>query len=269
MTPKTLSSALVIALLVTFSCNSDKKQTTQDSEIESTEMNTPITGDNSQNALDWDGVYQGTIPCADCEGIAMVLVLNQNLSYVHKTKYLGKSDSIYESTGSFKWNESGSDITLIGNDNTRIQFKVGENQLFMLDQEGQRITGDLAETYILKKDTIDIVEKYWKLVELNGNPVETKEGQREAFLILKTEDTRVHGNGGCNTFNGSYEIQEANRIQFSKMATTLMACPEMETEQQFINIIEMADNYNATETMLILNKARMAPLAKFEVVYFK
>ncbi len=269
MTSKNLSSVIIIALLTTLSCNSDKKQTTQDSETESTEMIMPVTGDNSQNALDWDGVYQGTIPCADCEGIETVLVLNRDLSYIHKTKYLGKSDSIYESAGSFKWNESGSDITLTSNDNIRVQFKVGENQLFMLDQEGQRITGDLADTYILKKDTIDIVEKYWKLVELNGGPVETKEGQREAFLILKAEDNRAHGNGGCNTFNGSYELQDGNRVQFSKMATTLMACPAMETEQQFVKVLEMADNYNATETTLILNKARMAPLAKFEVVYFK
>lgn len=267
MTLKILSSALVIAMLVTFSCNSDKKQTTQDSEIESTEMNMPITGNNSQNALDWDGVYQGTIPCADCEGIATVIILNQNLSYMHKTKYLGKNDSIYENSGLFKWDASGSNITLTNTDNTSVQFKVVENQLFMLDQKGNRITGDLAEKYILKKDDVQISEKYWKLVELNGQPVTTEEGNREAFLILKEKDNRAHGNGGCNTFNGGYELTEGNRIKFTSMATTLMACINMETEQQFMKVLEMVDNYNLTETTLILNKARMAPLARFEVVY--
>jgi len=31
------------------------------------------------------------------------------------------------------------------------KYLVGENQLFMLDTEGNRITGGLAENYILKK----------------------------------------------------------------------------------------------------------------------
>lgn len=269
MTSKTLSSLMLIALLSIFSCNSDKKQKNQDSELESTEINQPVTGDNSQNSLDWDGVYQGTIPCADCEGIATVLILNRDFSYVHKTKYLGKSDSIYESSGSFKWDATGSIIKLKGDNEEIVQFKVGENQLFKLDQEGKVISGNLSEKYILKKDDTDITEKYWKLVELNGIPITVADGEREAFLILKTEENRAHGNGGCNSFNGSYELKEGNQISFSKMATTLMACPALDKEQQFMKVIEMADNYNATDTTLVLNKARMAPLARFEVVYLK
>ena len=31
---------------------------------------------NSQNSLDWAGVYQGILPCADCEGFDTVITLN-------------------------------------------------------------------------------------------------------------------------------------------------------------------------------------------------
>jgi len=41
----------------------------------------------------------------------------------------------------------GSKITL--SDGSK--YLVGENQLFMLDNEGNRISGELAEHYILKK----------------------------------------------------------------------------------------------------------------------
>ncbi|TPV34765.1 META domain-containing protein [Paucihalobacter ruber] len=264
-TRKILNFSL-IGLLLVMSCNDKAKQENQPAEPAMEAAPVPDAA-TSKNSLDWNGTYQGTLPCADCEGIATALTLNNDLTFKHQSKYLGKSDSIFVSTGSFKWNDKGSDIALTDTDGTVKQFKVGENQLFMLDQEGNRITGDLAEKYILKKDQVEITEKYWKLVELNGQPVTTGKGNREAYLILKSENNRAHGNGSCNMFNGNYELMEGNRIKFSKMASTLMACQDMETERNFMNVLETADNYNLTETTLVLNKARMAPLARFEVVY--
>jgi heat shock protein HslJ len=268
MNTKRLLNISLIGLLLVTSCNDKTKQRTEATEpaIEALSP-VPDAAATSQNSLDWNGTYQGTLPCADCEGIATALTLNKDLTFTHRSKYLRKSDSIFVSAGNFKWNDKGSDITLTENDGSTKQFKVGENQLFMLDQEGNRIIGDLADKYILKKDPVEITEKYWKLVELNGQPVTAGKGNREAFLILKTENNRVHGNGTCNMFNGSYELMEGNRIKFSKMAATLMACMEMKTERDFMKVLETVDNYNLTETTLILNKARMAPMVRFEVVY--
>jgi heat shock protein HslJ len=50
--------------------------------------------------------------------------------------------------------------------------------------------------------------------------------------------------------------------------STLMACPDMETEQMLLGIFERVDNYSlsADGKTLSLNKARMAPLARFEAV---
>jgi len=112
-----------------------------------------------------------------------------------------------------------------------------------------------------------ITEKYWKLIEINGKPVEATT-PREAFIILKNEDQRINGNGGCNTLNGTYEIAPGNRIKFSQMASTMMACLNMEIEEELKKALEMADNYNLSEDgkFLSLNRARMAPLARFESV---
>jgi heat shock protein HslJ len=57
-------------------------------------------------------------------------------------------------------------------------------------------------------------ETYWKLTELMGKPVPTMESNKEMHMILKNEDNRIQGNAGCNTFTGSYELKEANRIAF-------------------------------------------------------
>ena len=112
-------------------------------------------------------------------------------------------------------------------------------------------------------------EVYFLKVRSRFLPFDTP---REAFIILKDEDNRVNGNGGCNTLFGTYEIERTtNRIKFSQMASTMMACLNMEIENELKRALEMADNYSlsADGKYLSLNRARMAPLAGFEVVYLR
>lgn len=113
-------------------------------------------------------------------------------------------------------------------------------------------------------------ETYWKLTGLMGRALNTTAQQkREAYLILKKEGWRVQGFGGCNNFTGSYELLPGSGIRFRKLASTMMACPDMESETEFFRMLEMADNYVIRGNTLQLNKARMAPLARFDAVYLK
>lgn len=226
------------------------------------------TGDNSMTSVDWDGVYTALLPCADCEGIETTLQLMKDKTYKLTRIYKGKSSEPITSSGTFTWDASGANIQLSGEEPGK--FKVGENQLMQLDQDGNRITGELADKYVLNKDMSGITEKYWKLVELNGQPVaKTDDMRKEPHMILHTAGKRINANGGCNSMMGSYELLPGNRIRFTKMAGTLMACPNMEIEDQLRKVLEMADNYNLDGDKLVLNKARMAPLARFEAVYLK
>lgn len=88
-------------------------------------------------------------------------------------------------------------------------------------------------------------------------------------MILKKEKNRVQGQGGCNTFFGTYELKEPGRIRFSPMASTLMACPNLDQETAFLSVFEKADSYIIKGDTLQLIKARMAPLAKFQAVYLR
>ena len=125
----------------------------------------------------------------------------------------------------------------------------------------------------MKKNTTanEITGKYWKLIELNGKKIEwTEDTKREPHIILKA-DNKVNGHGGCNGFHGSFEMQAGNRIKFSQVASTLMACLNMEIEDQFFKSLSEVDNYTISEDgkYLSLNKAKMSPLARFEVVYLR
>lgn len=229
-------------------------------------VNTIPDSHNSQNSLDWEGVYTGTIPCADCEGIRTMINLSKNMTYVMETKYQGKSEEIFKSKGTFSWDKSGSYLVMNG-DSRKPSYKVGENMLSVLDTEGKLITGNLANNYTLTKETNTLTEKYWKLIEINGKTV--KSSEKEAHIILKATDNRIIGNSGCNSFAGSFEQLPGNRISFSKIASTRMACMDMSIEDQLFNILSTVDNFSFNEGILSLNRARMAPLARFEVVYLK
>lgn len=104
---------------------------------------------NARNSLDWAGVYRGVLPCADCEGIETVVALAGDGTYSTQTKYLGKGEQVFSETGRFTWNDAGTTVTLAGDQPAR--YFVAENRLVRLTLDGSRITGPLAEHYILVK----------------------------------------------------------------------------------------------------------------------
>jgi heat shock protein HslJ len=115
--------------------------------------------------------------------------------------------------------------------------------------------------------TTELQETYWKLTELMGKPVVMSEKtKKEIYIILKKEGNRVRGFSGCNTILGQYELKEGKRITFSGMASTMMACPDLAIESEFNKMLGVIDNYSINSNIMTLNKARMAPLARFEAV---
>ncbi|MFT3980813.1 MAG: META domain-containing protein [Ferruginibacter sp.] len=115
--------------------------------------------------------------------------------------------------------------------------------------------------------TATLKDTYWKLIELNGGPVTGAPDSKEAYVILHTKDNRASGNGGCNGFGGTYELNPNGfNIRFSAFIRTQMACPGLDIENRFLGVFEKADSYYVINDTLQLNRARMAPLAKFVAV---
>lgn len=223
----------------------------------------------NKNLIDVFGDYSGILPCADCVGIETLITLTKDSKFKRKTKYLGKDEKIFEEEGSFEWNDKLNKIILQDISSGPSIYLVGENHLVQLDMEGNKIIGDLADKYILNKKNDEakinsLINTKWILTELRGKPVELKNTNKKIFLMLEGEKNKVHGFAGCNNFNGTYKLEGNGRIKFSEnMAMTRMACPDMEIEQVFIKTLTQIDTYNLNENKLVLNKSRMAPLARF------
>lgn len=109
----------------------------------------PDPAHNARNSLDWQGTYRGVLPCADCEGIETVVSLGGDSAYRIQSRYLGRSDGVFSEEGRFSWNEAGNTVTLGGAEPG--QYFVAENRLIRLALDGSRITGALADNYVLDK----------------------------------------------------------------------------------------------------------------------
>lgn len=258
---------LVVILLLMLGCQGQNSNTS-DTESKPEESKQLPIGDNSQTSLDWEGTYQGTLPCADCEGIQTEIILKGDKSFTMTTQYLGKANDRNVSTGSFEWDESGGNISL--NADPNLQYKVGEHVLFKLVNEGNRITGDLASNYMLRKIDDQITERYWKLMSLNGNVITVTETQpREAHFMLKNQDNKVNGHTGCNAMNGSYETGPDRKLEFKGVISTRMACQDVPYESEFNQMLSNVRNYRLEGDILILSDENGGTLAKLQSISFR
>jgi len=89
-------------------------------------------GHNAENSLDWPGIYQGEIPCADCSKNLVTLQLNDDKTYVLTTDSQGGKEPLKTvEKGSFAWEGDGSVVKLDQHAN-EVRFFVGEGFVQML-----------------------------------------------------------------------------------------------------------------------------------------
>jgi copper homeostasis protein (lipoprotein) len=257
---------------------------------------------NAKNSIDYVGTYKGILPCADCQGLETELAINENSTFCIKTKYQGKGEKVYMQKGNFTWNKKGNTIILTDIKNAPNQYFVGENTLTQLDIYGKKITGSLADEYILSKqpiDTLDIetveknqatvdlnsriatttviqkvnpaIGKYtlaetkWKLISLNKQKIVQK-GKKVYFLELDSKEARFTAFAGCNSIAGNYVMPSSDIIDFSDVIMTRMACPDMTLEDKFGAMLVHVKKYKLDNNTLTFFDEGKKQLAKFEAV---
>lgn len=123
-----------------------------------------------------------------------------------------------------------SDILKDGNSvNARIE-KIGkESRLFLSDANGKVVM-------ILVRHNMQYLNGQWLVSAINGKHI----NDEEANVFIDIASLKIHGNTGCNFFNGDILINpnEANSISFSGMAVTRMSCPNGDQERTMLVALE-------------------------------
>ena len=286
-----MKKSLLLLFVLTVSC---QKQAVKKNQTD--------LAHNARNSLDYIGIYKGILPCADCHGLETELAINENSTFSIKTKYQGKGDKIYVKKGNFSWNKKETIIILTDVKNGPNQYFVGENTLTQLDISGKRITGTLANEYVLSKqpnDTSDIettnenvvtvdlnskieattviknvnpavgrftlAETKWRLVSLNKKTVPQK-GNKAYFLKLNSKDAGFTAFAGCNSIAGNYIMPSSDKLDFSDVIMTRMACPDMTLEDKFGAMLVQTTTYKLDKESLTFFDKEKKELAKFEAI---
>ncbi|KYP16400.1 META domain-containing protein [Flavihumibacter sp. CACIAM 22H1] len=108
----------------------------------------------------------------------------------------------------------------------------------------------------------------WELKELNGTALDVVKGPQFFLLFSPGQVGRVSGKSGCNRLSGSFELLDKQGMKFGALASTKMACPEMELEAAFLKALAEINQWKILDNQLILMKDG-ANLAIFQSVTVK
>lgn len=252
------ASAIMLSLA---SCNTTK--TNNDSV-----KNEAAASHNAKNSLDYDGIYLGILPCADCEGIKTTVYINRDNTYVLKQEYLGKKGNKFEEKGNYIWDKNDNEFTLKpSNANGQaLKFFVGEKTLTVLDASGQKITGNLSDHYILSKDNVALLNKKWRIMSLYGKSFNSeKTTKKEGYLQFNDQENSFSATAGCNQMFGGFKLKPNNQLELGNTASTMMACSDMSAERDLGKVLSEAKSFQVNADQLsLLNKDKQV-IAQFKI----
>ncbi len=95
-----------------------------------------------------------------------------------------------------------------------------------------------------EKMTVQQLEGKWNIVEVRGEKVTAR---NTPFMEFDMKENKLHGNAGCNIFNNAVSVDEKDASAFSiaEGMTTMMACPDMDTERKILHSLESVKGVKA------------------------
>lgn len=111
-----------------------------------------------------------------------------------------------------------------------------------------------------------LVDTFWRILDLGGDPVAVDEGRREPFVVLR--EGGFNATVGCNMMRGGYETG-AETLTFGPAASTMMACPDPldRWERALGQTLAATAGHRIAGDTLVLLDAGGARLARLQAVY--
>lgn len=103
----------------------------------------------------------------------------------------------------------------------------------------------------------------WAIKEVNGTKIIPEEFKREhPRLEINITEGKVFGQDGCNSFRGGIEVQN-EAIIFGNLASTMMACPDMEINTKITKALSGSKlTYKLEDNLVFYNKDKKVMVLK-------
>jgi heat shock protein HslJ len=191
----------------------------------------------SRTALDWAGVYEGLLACADCPGIHTRLTLEPDGGFEIVTRRLVRDAEPSSARGQFEW-EAGDNTIALDAAGGGQRVAVGEGRLLLLEAGQTQPAWDRADATLAqsspawrntRQDLGDMLEDHrWLLVDgtdAGNRRIDALFPDAERSFAFHFAGSRLHVQGGCNGFRGAFAIDADGMLDVTGTISTMMACP--------------------------------------------
>lgn len=96
-----------------------------------------------------------------------------------------------------------------------------------------------------------------------SKPLHVKRFDKAINITFDTQKKRFYGNDGCNKIFGNIEILNDKNLQFGMIASTKMACEDMDTPLHYTSLLGQTKNYKIEKNTLILLDGSQNVLLEF------
>lgn len=97
-----------------------------------------------------------------------------------------------------------------------------------------------------QKGLQEALNSEWNITEADGNAIKTTTGQAP-YIGFDLKEGRIYGYSGCNRIMGSID-PKTQKPDFQRMGSTMMACPDMETESKVLAALNKAKDFKQEKT---------------------
>jgi len=135
------------------------------------------------------------------------------------------------------------------------------------DQPTQATTGNTSPepsaTAASQGPKASFTGTYWKLIDLNGTPMEGKTA-KEMYLLFDPSQPAFKGHSGCNTLWGEFLRGTADQLRFTYINNTSMNCGTPDIEASLIQALEAVASYAIAGNTLTLRNSKGATILRLE-----
>ena len=120
--------------------------------------------------------------------------------------------------------------------------KAGKEKMYLCNASNRPVV-------VLEKKEADVklsvLNGEWKIKEVNGEAIPSGM-EKQPFIAFDVKKKTIHGNAGCNLINGGFETSTSNAksISFPGVASTMMACPDMEVESKVLKALNEVKSFD-------------------------
>lgn len=104
---------------------------------------------------------------------------------------------------------------------------------------------------INRKASIDDLFGTWILQNDNNAELGLKKQKLDITFSKENNETAVSGFAGCNNFFGRFSSSQ-NNLNIAQLGVTRMACPELDIEQDYIELLQKVNRFERSGNDLYL-----------------